>query len=93
MSGINLLELINDKISNLDRALKSVDSPSDTNKNQALITSEKLRVNAIQNGLILFIQVVKNFVLIIVRVLKGKQDNKYNNLLDYLLLNLHFKIK
>jgi len=52
LTGIDLLELINDKISKLDRALRSIESPSDANKNQALITSEKLRVDAIQNGLI-----------------------------------------
>ena len=40
--GINLLELINDKISKFDRALRSVETPSDANKNQALITSERL---------------------------------------------------
>ncbi|CAF4537303.1 unnamed protein product [Rotaria sp. Silwood1] len=50
LTGINLLELINDKISKLDRALRSVEAPSDASKNQALITSEKLRANAIQNG-------------------------------------------
>ncbi|CAF2747926.1 unnamed protein product [Rotaria sp. Silwood2] len=50
LTGINLLELINDKISKLDQALRSVEAPSDANKNQALITSEKLRANAIQNG-------------------------------------------
>jgi hypothetical protein len=52
LTGIDLLELINDKISKLDRALRSIESPSDANKNQALITSEKLRADAIQNGLI-----------------------------------------
>ncbi|CAF4500913.1 unnamed protein product [Rotaria sp. Silwood1] len=50
LTGINLLELINDKISKLDQALRSVEAPSDASKNQALITSEKLRANAIQNG-------------------------------------------
>ncbi|CAF2036866.1 unnamed protein product [Rotaria magnacalcarata] len=50
LTGINLLELINDKISKLDQALRSVEAPSDTHKNQALVTSEKLRTNAIQNG-------------------------------------------
>jgi len=54
LTGINLLELINDKISKLDRALRTVEAPSDANKNQALITSEKLRADAVQNGLILF---------------------------------------
>jgi len=54
LTGINLLELINDKISKLDRALRSVEVPSDVNKNQAVITSEKLRADAVQNGLILF---------------------------------------
>ena len=52
LTGINLFELINDKISKLDQALRSVEAPSDAHKNQALITSEKLRANAIQNGLI-----------------------------------------
>ncbi|CAF0971123.1 unnamed protein product [Rotaria sordida] len=50
LTGINLLELINNKIAKLDRALRSVEAPSDASKNQALITSEKLRANAIQNG-------------------------------------------
>lgn len=50
LSGIDLLDLINDKISKLDRALRSMEAPSDANKNQALITSEKLRAEAVQNG-------------------------------------------
>ena len=50
LSGIDLLELINEKISKLDHALRSVEAPSDLNKNQALITSEKLRADAVQNG-------------------------------------------
>lgn len=50
LTGIDLLELINDKISKLDQALRSVDAPSDFNKNQALVTAEKLRTAAIQNG-------------------------------------------
>jgi hypothetical protein len=54
VTGIDLLELINDKISKLDRALRSVEAPSDASKNQALVTSEKLRATAIQNGLSLF---------------------------------------
>jgi hypothetical protein len=54
LTGIDILELINDKISKLDRALRSVDTPSDASKNQALVTSERLRADAIQNGLFLF---------------------------------------
>jgi hypothetical protein len=54
LTGIDLLELINDKISKLDRALRSVEAPSDVDKNQALVTAAKLRANAIQNGWSLF---------------------------------------
>jgi hypothetical protein len=62
LTGIDILEIINDKISKLDRALRSIEGQSNASKNQALVTSEKLRADAVQNGWILFF--ITNFILI-----------------------------
>jgi hypothetical protein len=50
LTGIDLLGVINEKISKLDRALRSVETSSNATKNQALETSERLRATAIENG-------------------------------------------
>ncbi|CAF4388943.1 unnamed protein product, partial [Adineta steineri] len=50
VTGINLCGLINDKISNLDRALKEVGASSDYGKKKTSPIAEKLRTEAIRNG-------------------------------------------
>ncbi len=75
--------MIHEKISKLDGSLKSGEVSSDAKKKKALIISEKLRADAIRNGLILFSK--KDFQIDIHRLLKDNQGNKYNNLQVFLL--------
>ncbi|CAF0864620.1 unnamed protein product [Adineta ricciae] len=50
LTGINLRELINEKISKLDRALREVGASYDVNQKKQSLISQKLRENAIRNG-------------------------------------------
>ena len=91
LTGINLLELINDKVAKLDRALRSVEAPSDASKNQALITSEKLRADAIQNGLNRFFLFLRQVFWTIHYFVKGQSRQQVQQFAGLLAIKSTFQ--